>query len=156
MDEYHQVGQPFGDEKPAVFELRISDHITNIDPSTFGVDGTRAVDPHEYFITSGDAVQKAKVLERDLWKLAGELRKESYTLIADERHTSTIKAQQLYRKGVRPKKPGFSQYEAAVWKAAGQSRKLVNNLRLAKGEDCFLETEWDNHQLLCIPKNPRR
>ena len=33
---------------------------------------------------------------------------------------------------------------------------LLEYLKEAKGEDCFLETEWDDHNLLCIPKNPRR
>jgi len=153
------VGQDFGDIKPSVFELRINDHIGNINPFKYGLEmeDFNSIDPNAYFITSGDAIEKAKVLEKDIWKLAGELRKYSCTLLAKERKVSIVKARSLYKKGKRPIKPqGFSDYESAVWKAAGQTRKMLNKLKIAKGIDCFLETEWENHKLLCIPKNPRR
>ena len=32
---------------------------------------------------------------------------------------------------------------------------LLNKLIEARGDDCFLETEWDSHRLFVIPKNPR-
>jgi len=32
---------------------------------------------------------------------------------------------------------------------------LLRRLREARGTDCFLETEWDDHKLLCVAKNPR-
>jgi hypothetical protein len=69
---------------------------------------------------------------------------------------SNYEAQRMFADGVRPSKPErFHEYEAAIWRAAGNSRRLLNLLQKAKGENCFLETEWDNHRLLCIPKNPR-
>lgn len=33
------------------------------------------LDPNDYFITSGEAIQKVKQLEKDAWRLAGEARK---------------------------------------------------------------------------------
>lgn len=146
--------------KPAVFELVIYEHVPFVDPVKYGLKSQeyidRCIDPARYFVTSGDAVEKTKVLERDIWNLAGDLRKKSYQIIEKEYGCSAAEAQKKFRKGVRPGKPKlFSEYESDVWKAAGSARKLLNALLTARGEDCFLETEWENHRLLCIPKNPR-
>ena len=151
-----KIGDPFGSPPPAVFELVLSDHITWVDPKEYGLDRP-GVNPRDYFVTSGDAVEKAKVLDRDLWQLAGALRREMFVLIADEHKCSTVQAQELFRHGTVPTEPPrFAEYESAVWKAAGQSRKLLAALKLAKGVNAFLETEWESHRLLCIPKNPRK
>lgn len=157
MGDYVKIGQKIEDQRPSVFELVIEDHVPFVNPVDFGLTDTEGINPADYFITSGDAVEKAKVLEKELWKYAGDLRRKSYEIVAEENACTPLEAQALFRSGTRPKKPsGFSEYESAVWKAAGCSRKMRNALEKAKGEDCFLETEWDNHQLLCIPKNPRK
>lgn len=150
----HKVGDPIVGQAPAVFELVVSDHVQRVNPKDFGLE-REGIDPYAYFITSGDAVEKARVLDHDLWQLAGSLRKELFQIIADENNCDNAQAQNLYRSGVRPRSR-FHEYEAAVWKAAGQARKMFNALLTAKGENCFLETEWDSHRLLCIPKNPRK
>lgn len=157
MEEYiHKIGDPIGEPPPDVFELIIDDHVPFANPEVFCVQ-MQYIKPSDYYITSGDAVEKTKILERDLWNLAGELRKLSCNLISKEHDCTYVKAQELYRQGVRPKDPsGLAQYEDAVWKSAGASRKLLNALKKAKGPNIFLETEWDSHRLLCIPKNPRR
>lgn len=36
-----------------------------------------------------------------------------------------------------------------------EARLLNDKLLKARGPDCFLETEWEQHELKCIPKNPR-
>ena len=46
-------------------------------------------------------------------------------------------------------------YATALKKAVKLTQELVVNLELARGDACFLETEWDNHVLFVIPKNPR-
>jgi len=148
------------DDRPAVFELVVYDHVPFIDPISYGLSDPeltkRSIDPARYFVTSGDAVEKTKVLERDLWAWAGDLRKYTYQLIEKEHGCDNAHAQVLFRGGTRPTKPKkYNQYESDVWKAAGSARKLLNALITARGEDCFLETEWENHKLLCIPKNPR-
>ncbi len=156
-DALPKIGDPIGDVPPSVFELVVEDHVPFADPESFQLQDIDSVKPTDYFVTSGDAVEKAKVLERKLWHLAGELRRKAYKLIEEERKCTLSEAQAHYRDGVRPSNPRrFSDYEAAAWKAAGQGRKLLNALKKAKGENCFLETEWDDHRLLCIPKNPRK
>ena len=154
---YHLIGESFEpDEKPSVFQLKVEDHVDFVHPRKYGIKEDY-VDPNEYFVTSGDAVEKAKILERDLWQLAGRLRSRVIELMMIEGKCSRAKAQERYRKGKGPKRPKkLRDYEKAVWTAAGQARKLLHLLKKAKGDDCFFETEWDNHCLLCIPKNPRK
>lgn len=159
-DELLKIGEPIPEPPPSVFELVVEDHVPFVNPRSYGLssaaDTADSINPADYFVTSGDAVEKTKVLEKDLWHLAGELRKRSYALLEKEHGCSPAEAQALFRDGVRPSRPKrFHEYEAAVWKAAGQARKLLNALQKAKGENCFLETEWESHKLLCIPKNPR-
>lgn len=158
-DQLVKIGECFV-EKPSVFELVIYDHVPFVDPKKYGLNSLeyveQQIDPALYFVTSGDAVEKTKVLEKDIWNLAGNLRKQSYKLIEKEHKCSSVEAQHKFRNGVRPTKPkSFSDYESEVWKSAGLARKLLNALISARGDDCFLETEWENHKLLCIPKNPR-
>lgn len=141
---------------PAVFQLDMEQFVPLLDPKEYRISGIEKFDPNDYFITSGDAVQKAKVLERDLWTYAGVVRKFSCDRLATEHKTTYAKAQELHRSGVRPKSPAkMDQYESLVWKSAGAARKLVGVLVNVRGDAIFLETEWQNHRLLCIPKNPR-
>ncbi len=157
MDKvYHQIGQPIPDDRPSVFQLVVEDLVDHVKPKSYGISSEKGIDPNYYFITSGDAVEKAKVLSKEMWQYAGKVRKRCLDILAKEHNCTPAKAQKLYQKGKRPTKPKkFGDFETAVWKAAGQSRKLVNALLKAKGDDCFLETEWEDHKLLCIPKNPR-
>jgi len=120
-------------EQPPVFELVLADHIQFVDPIRYGVE-CESINPAEYFVTSGDAVQKTIVLERDLWALASELRKR----------VNRTKASAKLKK-----------YEKAIWSSAGKARSLLNKLIKARGDAIFLETEFDNHHLYCTPKNPR-
>jgi len=120
-------------EPPVVFELVLDDHVPFVNPSDFGLT-CEFVKPNDYFVTSGDAVAKTKALERDLWALAAVLRRQ-----------------------LNSRSPAsFKRYEKAVWGAAGKARALLNRLIKARGSACFLETDYDDHRLLCIPKNPRR
>ena len=149
----HKIGEKWDGSKPAIFQLVIDEHVPFVDPKKLGLEA-ESINPRMYFVTSGDAVEKARVMERDFWDLAGRLRRRCIDRMTEEHPNEDV--QQLYRDGVRPTEPkGLAEYESAVWRAAGLARRLVNNLIIAKGEDCFLETEWDDHALLCIPKNPR-
>jgi hypothetical protein len=132
MGEVHKVGDNISGQHPSVFELVLNDHIRYVDPKDYGLDQQYSLDPSSYFITSGDAVEKAKILERDIWLLVNKLRKELQQ--GDE---------------------NFSAYTAEILITAKQATNLHQALKVAKGTNCFLETEWENHRLLCIPKNPR-
>jgi hypothetical protein len=68
----------------------------------------KAVDPSDYFCTTGEAVIKTKALEADLFA------------------------------------------------AAGVARKLGNILRKLRGENVYLETQWNDGRLLLKAKNPRK
>lgn len=139
-----------------VFILDVEQYVPILDPTKHGMPTAKKFDPNAYFITSGDAVQKSKVLERDLWTYAGYVRKLSCERIAAEKKITYAKAQELHRSGQRPKQPAsWVEFEKDVWKAAGAARKLVAKLIQVRGESIFLETEWHNHSLLCIPKDPR-
>lgn len=156
MDDSNQkIGDPIVGQ-PAVFELILDDHVPFINPKDYGLSEEIGINPANYFITSGDAVEKTKIMDRDFWNLAGALRKDLFKMIAEEHKCDSSKAQVLFRKGVRPKNNKFVAFENKIWKAAGQCRKLLNALIEARGEAVFLETEWFNHIVYCIPKNPRK
>ena len=159
-DELAKIGSDISDLRPSVFELIVEDHVAFVNPKSYDLIGaeylTECINPADYFVTSGDAIEKARILEKRIWHLAGKLRRQSYLMIESEHGCTPAEAQALFRDETRPSRPKrFHEYEAAVWKAAGQARKLLNALIKSKGDNCFLETEWDNHKLLCIPKNPR-
>lgn len=122
-DGYHIVGEPIPENHPEIFELRLNKYATKINPIDFGVQDD-PIDPLQYFITSGDAVQKARVLHRDMVRMS-------------QRHTN-------------------EELRSALDAAIELCSKLHDDLVAAKGTNIFLETEWENHRLLCIPKNPRR
>lgn len=46
-------------------------------------------------------------------------------------------------------------YATAAKKVVKQAEKLISDLETARGDACFLETEWEDHVLYVIPKNPR-
>ena len=63
QDPYCKLGNEKDLHQPeGVWELILSDF-------------TNSINPRDYFVTSGEAVQKAKKLEEDIWLLAGKARK---------------------------------------------------------------------------------
>ncbi len=149
------IGKPWGCDRPDVFELDLDEVLPYADPSLFEQD-YEGVKPLDYFVTSGDAVEKMRVLERDIWQHAGQVRKDLHQRLMEEKGCTVTEAVSLLSRGKYPADEGLVAYEAAMWQSAGRARKLLNLLIQARGEDCFLETEWDDHRLLCIPKNPRK
>jgi hypothetical protein len=94
---------------PEVFELGLDEFLPTFDE----------FNPNDYFITSGDAVEKTRFMLKQLKKL---------------REERTI-----------------DEYDIAIVKCDN----LLQLLIAMRQPDLFLETEWLNHRLLCIPKNPR-
>lgn len=97
--------------RPEVFELVLSDFLPTLTD----------FNPNDYFITSGDAVEKTKYMCRELKNLI-----DKNTNMANEYNDALVKCE-----------------------------SLLQLLIVMRNPDLFLETEWMNHRLLCIPKNPR-
>lgn len=154
-DEFVKIGEEIEGRSPSVFELVIEDHIEFVDPKYYDLSDTKYINPKDYFITSGDAVEKTKALKRDMLNLIDELQYELCKLIQIEHCCTFDKATDLYHGGLRPKSNRLNEYKLDVVESIAQIDKLLDNLKKARGGDCFLETEWDSHRLLCIPKNPR-
>lgn len=123
-----------GDTEDVIYELDIDSYVQFIDPAEYGINEFEVIRPTDYFITSGDAVIKATYLDRDMWHLAGEARKK-------------------YGKSTNKKHKAF---QKRLWEAAGKCRILLNTLKKIRGDAIFLELEWRDHKLYCIPKNPRK
>lgn len=122
------------DSDECVYELILSDFVYPlIPPDELDV---VSFDPRIYFITSGDAVCKSRILSRDLWNYAGMIRKKTNNL---KRKTKKI-----------------TEFEKLCWAVAGQASKMINCLIKARGTAIFLETErGENGSLLVLCKNPR-
>lgn len=131
MEDYPFVGQR-ADIGPYI--LRLSDWVHKLIPPVGWDIGM--LDPYAYYITSGDAVQKADQLYRDAYVYAGKAR-------------SCLK--RLKRRPTE-EEVGF---EKDCWKVAGGVHSMKIALERARGTAIFMETEWDRGRLLCIPKNPR-
>lgn len=123
-----KIGEKFS-ERPDVYQLVVNDHITFVDPLYYGLTNVKSIDPNRYFVTSGDAVEKTRVLLSHYSSLIIELEAKA--------------------------EPHLTDYVKALKIAAGQCAVLLQSLKEAKGDNCFLEIEWENHVLKCIPKNPR-
>lgn len=129
MDQpLHKIGEKFT-SRPDAFRLIVNDHITFVDPARYNLKNVTIIDPNRYFITSGDAVEKTKVLLKHYQQLVIEL---------ESANDGTL-----------------TEYLNATKIASQQCEVLLQHLKDAKGDNCFLEIEWDCHVLRCVPKNPR-
>ena len=93
-------------------------------------------DPSTYFVTSGDAIEKTKALQHDLAEYKVDVQR-------------SIEILNCY---TDPELELLNIIDAAM---QGCDMMLAD-LYTAKGENCFLETEWVEHNILIVPKNPRR
>lgn len=69
------VGDSFDESNcPLVFELRLSDWVETINPADYGLpQDTPSIDPKAFFVTSGDAVQKARYLVKSIVRVVDQL-----------------------------------------------------------------------------------
>ncbi len=131
--KFVRVGGPVPQDYKGGHELVISDFIEAlIPPKCFDLDN---LDPVYYFITSGDAIEKAKHLQAIINRYTGSARRQ---LNAMKKKTKAAEA-----------------FEKKCWKQMGAVTKLINALKKTRGPAIFLETEWNKGHLFCIPKNPR-
>ena len=153
-DLYAKVGEHFV-EAPAVFELVLEDYVQYINPADYDLDA-ESINPADYFVTSGDATEKARILNNNIKKLCNKLRERCYNEMMSENQCSYDDAKALYETGLRPKNNGLVNYEYHMLLELDGSNKMLIALYQARGTNVFLETEWESHHLLCIPKNPRK
>lgn len=131
MDEYPRIG--LGQPNLPIYEFDVYDFLCKLEPPpSFKMD---PIDPVDYFITSGEAIQKTKYLCKVLWENAGRARKRLGLI---KKPTKKDKA-----------------FEKECWEQAGKANKMLNELKKARGENVFLETEWRDSTLLVLAKNPR-
>lgn len=116
------------------FILDITQYLDVIRPRDFFI-FREDFDPHTYFITSGDAINKALMLITDLKLFKSHIQE-------------CINVQLTYTKVELD-------FISTIDTAIESANRLLNDLFIAKGENCFLETEWENHKLYVVPKNPR-
>lgn len=116
-------------EKAEVYVLNLDSYLRYMKPAEFGLpSAVPTINPFDYFITSGDAIKKTIMLRSDL--------------------ISTIsRVLSLYTDALR--------YKLALTTLLSSIDKLLSDLEFARGDALFLETEWYDHVLFVVPKNPR-
>lgn len=140
---------------PSVFILDIDEHIQYVNPYDYGLDRD-GIRPSDYFVTSGDAIEKVKIMENNYKRLYNDLLDEYIYYISRYENCSKLKARELSEIDYQLKQPPhFLQYLRAIGLAVQQTIILKDILYRIKGPNCFLETEWDQHVLSCVAKNPR-
>lgn len=118
------------DQLADVYELVIEDHVQYIDPKNYKLTNALEICPKEFYVTSGDAVEKTKALLREYKSIISQLTaKATSSKLAD--------------------------YVADLILQQSAAEEMLALLIKARGTSIFLETEWNQHHLLCIPKNPR-
>ena len=133
VDENCLIGSKIPEPRPTVFELRIYDHVQKLDPAKYGISGLPVFDPGQYFITSGDAIAKTRYMSKIAWAYAGQVKS-------------------IVGKSPKKKKAEFLKM---AWATAGEVTRLLNHLIAARGDAIFLETDFREHHLLVVAKNPR-
>lgn len=130
---YPRIGEVLDPGYP-IYELRIYDFLDILDPPHGYV--LPKMDPQEYYITSGDALQKTRYLSKVLWEYAGKARAQL--------------------KKMRSPTQTQTAFEKSCWAQAGAANRLITILTKIRGSDVFLETEWtSDHVLTVLRKNPR-
>lgn len=116
-------------------QIVVLDHVPYVKPADYGYPDLKAVDPQWFFVTSGDAVVKAGVLEQRLWEAAGLARKQLAKTAAKNKQAKKLLTD--------------------LWSAAGKARVFVNYLKSIRGTHIFLETDHIDRKLYVTPKDPR-
>ena len=132
MDDRHvKVSDLRTSDKTAdIYELVIEEHVIELKPTKYKLANVPVIKPNDYFITSGDAVQKTKALIRD-YKEAIDALQQLILNIDVGAYLNDIKVQY------------------------SRAQEMLELLLKARGSNIFLETEWNQHKLYIIPKNPR-
>ena len=145
------------DPKQLIIELEIWHYFQK--PPTIPSDVTKEAtfDPSYYFITSGEAIEKINFMLIDLDERTNsflDIFSGKMVQLGNIKKPSALK--QIKENKQTPKSLNdyktYYDYMVSCKKAA---KSLLQLLKKFRGKNCFLETEWDSHRLLCISKNPR-
>ncbi len=123
-----KIGDRLDNPRPSMFELCVLEHVPLLDPKKFGLEG-EIFNAHRYFITSGDAVSKARILVRDLKQLKADM-----AAIHNLNNPT---------------------WDTAIGDRVQRAEHLLELLIEARGTSIFLESEYNDRRLWVIPKNPR-
>lgn len=113
--------------------------------------------PKNYFVTSGEAVEKMKYMLIDIDNKLTELLNIILKSIMGSIKGKKPKALAHFKNGDKLPKSllPYKTYYDYIGSCKKEAKILLTLLRKFRGTNCFLETEWDSHRLLCISKNPR-
>lgn len=147
MEQLSELGD-YSKPKPKGYFFNIQHWVAPILNTRFDI----CVDPKQYFITSGEAIIKCAVLEKDLWDIYQIILKKAFETLKKEFDDPIV--------GLRSGKLFKIDEElqlclTQVWHSACQARHLMIHLTEARGPNLFLETDWAEGQVVCYPKNPR-
>lgn len=113
------------------YELNISDFIdVLVPPINCAIE---QFDPHKYYVTSGDAVQKCLQLHKDLYSYACRVR-----TLCNKHKTDKL-----------------TEFQAKCWGAVGGAYSMLKTLQRLRTTAVFFETEWSCGKLYVTRKNPR-
>lgn len=76
--DYPEIGEQ-SDKRPAAFTLDILTHVPIVNPDDYNLPcDTPKINPEDYFVTSGDAVEKAKYMAQQIRKLSKSVTHTGY------------------------------------------------------------------------------
>ena len=114
-------------------------------------------DPSYYFVTSGEAVEKITFMLIDIDQKTGLLLDLMAKSVMGPLHLKKTEAIKRIKsqKGLPKSLNDLMTYYQYMVDSKKVAKMLLILLKKFRGKNCFLETEWDSHRLLCIAKNPR-
>jgi hypothetical protein len=134
MKYYPTLGLTLIEQPIDAFILDITLYSDNIHPRTYHIE-YEDWNPSSYFITSGDALEKSKAMLSDFKQYERDIKHSIKILNGSETEGCAL--------------------IDLLDKTRTKLETLVVDLNHAKGQNSFLETEWDSHRLLVLVKNPR-
>ncbi len=149
LDNLLKLGD-YSKPKPRGYIFNISEWVNEV---KVNIDGQFIIiDPKKYFVTSGEAVIKSAVLESNLWELYKKILRAIINILEDEGldPLESLRSNKLIKYD-----KNLQQCLLNCWRSACQARFLTIHLTEARGTNLFLETDWQDGNIICYPKNPR-
>jgi hypothetical protein len=114
-------------------------------------------DPSYYFVTSGEAVEKITYMIIHIDEKTCLLLDLMAKSVMGPLHLKKAEAIKRIKSGKNLPKSlcDLMMYYQYMVDSKKVAKTLLALLKKFRGKNCFLETEWDSHRLLCIAKNPR-